>query len=121
MTGNEKAQDYITVEIFNAGIQEIKTSIQGLVSEVQTLKSDVKELKASVQQLEYKTGINGAKLEMLQTSVYWGFAVMAFVVAYIQLRPSRREERAEKKIHDWSENELREMMREEFKLLNTQR
>ena len=80
MTSND---NYVTIEIFNQGIQEIKNEISNLHSEIRDVK--------------YENRLNSAKIDWLQHSIYWGFAVIAFVVAYVSLRPSRKEKSEKQK------------------------
>ncbi|MBQ3646012.1 MAG: hypothetical protein II960_05345, partial [Synergistaceae bacterium] len=80
MTSND---NYVTIEIFNQGIQEIKNEISNLHSEIKDVK--------------YENRLNSAKIDWLQHSIYWGFAVIAFVVAYVSLRPSRKEKSEKQK------------------------
>ena len=80
MTSND---NYVTIEIFNQGIQEIKNEISNLHSEIRDVK--------------YDNRLNSAKIDWLQHSIYWGFAVIAFVVAYVSLRPSRKEKSEKQK------------------------
>ena len=60
---------YLTVEIFNAGISEIKGEISGLKKQVDILALEVRD--------------NSRDIAHLQTSIYWGFAIVAIVVALI--------------------------------------
>ena len=75
--------NYVTIEIFNQGINEIKNEISNLHSEIRDVK--------------YENRLNSAKIDWLQHSIYWGFAVIAFVVAYVSLRPSRKEKSEKQK------------------------
>ena len=78
-----------------AGISEIKFELQGLKDGFQELKTDVKEIKAEIQTLAQDTAINSAKIEMLGHSIYWGFAIVALVVAYVGIfRPEKSEKKA---------------------------
>ena len=52
-------ENYITVEMFNNGIREIKAEIQEIRTDIRVLQSDTAHL---------------------QTSVYWGFAIMGLVL-----------------------------------------
>ena len=56
---NTEKTNYISVEMFNNGIQELKAEIQKNNIEIRVLQSDTAHL---------------------QTSVYWGFAIMALVI-----------------------------------------
>ena len=80
MTSND---NYVTIEIFNHGIQEIKNEISNLRSEIRDVR--------------YENRLNSAKIDWLQHSIYWGFAVIAFVVAYVSLRPSKKEKSEKQK------------------------
>ena len=97
MTSND---NFITVEIFNNGIQEIKT-------ELQNIKSEMLEIKAEVKQIENQQLLTDAKIEWLQHSIYWSFAVIGIVIALVGLKPFKKEkaERAE----DLSERNIRDI------------
>ncbi|MBQ6736969.1 MAG: hypothetical protein IJM82_03465 [Synergistaceae bacterium] len=84
------SDNYVTIEIFNQGIQEIKNEISNIHSEISNLHSEIRDVK-------YENRLNSAKIDWLQHSIYWGFAVIAFVVAYVSLRPSRKEKSEKQK------------------------
>ena len=119
----------LTVEIFNEGIREIKQSISELRSDVATLKedvttlkSDVATLKTDVSNLHAEVGyiqteqrFDSAKIDWLQTSIYWGFAIIAFVVTFVGLKaPGRKTEKPKAKITNELRNAIREVVREEL-------
>ena len=100
----------LTVEIFNEGIREIR--------------QEVSELKAEVSNIRYEQRLSSAKIDWLQTSVYWGFAVLgvviaiaALVVGIVGLKPilfnSSREKPKAKITHELR-NAIREVVREEL-------
>ena len=76
MTSNDK-QEYITVEMFNDGLKEIK--------------SEFKEIKTEIREIKYENQLNSAKIEWLQHSIYWGFAIIGVIIAFVSLYPFRRE------------------------------
>ena len=90
MTSND---NFVTVEIFNAGIQDIK--------------SEIREVK-------YQEQLTTARIEWLQHSIYWGFAIIGIVIALIGLRPFKKDN-IEKK-SDLTERDLRALMREEISM-----
>ena len=86
MASNDVKQDsnVLTVEIFNAGIAELRTEIGALKNEITDVKTNV--------------AVNSAKIEMLQSSINWGFAIMAIVVAFVAIfTPFFKREKIEKK------------------------
>ena len=94
----------LTVEIFNAGMNEIKFEIQGIMSEIQIMKgeiqgikNDIQELKNEVRILDKNIAVNSGKVEVLQTSINLGFGVIAIVVAFVvAFIPYFKREKSEK-------------------------
>lgn len=109
MTSNDQ-QQYLTVDIFNSRMDtlmaqirleneklrsELKAEIQGvqtdLHSEIQDVRSELhseiqgvrSELKAEIQDVRSIALVNSAKIDMLQHTFYWGFAIMTVVIAII--------------------------------------
>ncbi len=109
MTSNDNKQ-YITVELFNSRIDtlltqirleneklrsELKAEIQGvrndLNSEIQGVRSELhseiqgvrSELKAEIQDIRSISLVNSAKIDMIQHTFYWGFAIMTVVIAIV--------------------------------------
>ena len=80
--------NYITVEMFNDGIQEIKSEIVALNKMIDGVQNEIKDTR---NELLTEIRLNQHDVAHLQTSVYWGFAIIAFVVAFISLNPFRRE------------------------------
>lgn len=87
----------LTIEIFNAGIAELKNE----------LKSDIQELKNEVRTLDKNVAVNSAKIEMLQHTFYWGFGIMAIVVALV---PYLKREKSEKKDPELTEKKVQSMI-----------
>ena len=85
----------LTVELFNYGIAEIKSEIQGL--------------KAQVVALDKNVAVNSAKIEMLQHTFYWGFGIMALVIALI---PYFRRERKENQAQELTPEKVQSMIDE---------
>ena len=94
----------LTVEMFNAGMSEIKFEIQGIKSEIQIIKgeiqgikSDIQELKNEVRVLDKNVAVNSSKIEMLQNYITWGIAFIAIVVALaVAFIPSFKRDKSEK-------------------------
>ena len=106
--------NFVTVEMFNSGIQEIK-------SEIQQMRT---ELRQEIQEVKYQEQLNAHDTAHLQTSIYWGFAIMGviiglvgLVVAIIALNPFRREQSESKP--EWAERDLRALVREEISMANS--
>ncbi|MBR2207213.1 MAG: hypothetical protein IJ859_00215 [Synergistaceae bacterium] len=104
--------NYVTIEIFNAGIQGIKTEMNQRFDIIQT------EIKEMNQELR----ITQNDVAHIQTSIYWGFAVMGIVIALVGLivailaiiPPERSEDLSSRNIRD-----IRALIREEFSMLNS--
>ena len=110
MTSNDK-QEYITVEMFNDGLKEIKTEIIALNKRIDDVKIEIRDTR---NELLTEIRLNQHDVAHLQASVYWGFAIIAFVVAFISLNPFRKEKTEHKP--EMSERDLRAIMREEIKM-----
>lgn len=67
MTSSDN-QQYVTVEMFNAGIAELKTGID--------------ELKTEIREVKYDIRMNEHDIAHLQTSIYWGLALVALGAAF---------------------------------------
>lgn len=100
----------------------ILEAINGLEGKIINLKSEMNrkiealqvEMKDTRNELLTEIRINQHDVAHLQTSVYWGFAVIAFVVAFISLNPFRKEKTEHKP--EMSERELKAMIREEIRI-----
>ena len=77
-------ENFITVEMFNAGIQELKNE---LTAEIQKNNT---EIKTEIRVLQSDTA-------HLQTSIYWGFAIIAIVIALVTLFKNDKTENKAKK------------------------
>ena len=89
--------NFITIEMFNNGIQEIKSEIQQLNNELKTeiqksSEQSHKELENAVTRINTAIEINTAKTESVHHSVNWGFALATIFIAiigcFITLAPS---------------------------------
>ena len=90
MTSNDNHQ-YLTVEMFNSKMDTFMTQIR---LENEKLRSELRaEFQAGFSTLQIQTQVNSAKIEMLQHTFYWGFAILAVVVALV---PYFRRERKQK-------------------------
>ena len=109
MTSNDQ-QQYLTVDMFNSRMDtlmaqirleneklrsELKAEIQGvrtdLHSEIQSVRSELhneiqgvrSELKTEIQDVRAISLVNSAKIDMLQHTFYWGFAIMTLVITIV--------------------------------------
>ena len=97
MTSNDN-QQYITVELFNSKMETFITQIrldnEQLRNEMNSKIDSVRnELRAETQSVAAQVQVNTAKIEMLQHTFYWGFAILDFIAAFV---PLFRRERKEK-------------------------
>ena len=81
-------QQYITVELFNSKMETFITQIK---LDNEQLRN---ELRAEIQSVTAQVQVNSAKIEMLQHTFYWGFAILAFIAAFVPL--FKREHKEEK-------------------------
>ena len=97
MTSNDN-QQYITVELFNSKMEtfiaQIRLDNEQLRNEMNSKIDSVRnELRTEIQSVAAQVQVNAAKIEMLQHTFYWGFAILAFIAAFV---PLFRRERKEK-------------------------
>ena len=85
MTSND---NYITVEMFNDGLNRIEEKIITLTQDINQLNQRFDKLENLVMT---EIRVNETAHSYLQTSIYWGFAIIAFVVAFVGLYPFKRE------------------------------
>jgi len=75
----QSSDNFITIEMFNSGIQEIK-------SEMQEMKKEMKqEIKDTRNELLTEIRLNQNDVAHLQTSIYWGFAIIGVVIGIVGL------------------------------------
>ena len=80
MTSNDN-QQYLTVEMFNSKMDTFMTQIR---LENEKLRSELRaEFQAGFSTLQIQTQVNSAKIEMLQHTFYWGFAIMTLVITFV--------------------------------------
>lgn len=124
-------QQYITVELFNskmeafiaqirldneqlrnelnAKINDVQSSFNTKIDGVQSnLRSEMhtgfSALQTQIQAVDANVQVNAAKIEMLQHTFYWGFAILAFIAAFVPFL--RRERKEEKPITDDNVREI---------------
>ena len=122
MTSNDN-QQYITVELFNSKMEaftaqirlgneqlrnELNSKIDGVQSSLRSeMQTGFSTLQTQIQAVDANVQINAAKIEMLQHTFYWGFAILAFIAAFVPL--FRRERKEEKPV---TRENVREIARE---------
>lgn len=98
LTSNDNHQ-YITIELFNSKMENLITLIQlgneklrnemnakidnstsGLRSDFQ---SGFSELRNEIRAVDTNVKVNSAKIEMLEHTFYWGFALMTLVITIV--------------------------------------
>ena len=100
MTSNDN-QQYLTVELFNSKMETFLTQIQlgneQLRNELRSeFHAGFNTLHNEIQAVDARVQVNTAKNEMLQHSIYWGFAIMALVVALVPFFWRERKEKKQK-------------------------
>lgn len=113
MTSND---NFVTIELFNSGLESVRAEIRGGNKQLRA------ELKDTRTELGTEIRFNRQDAEHIQTSVYWGFAILAVVVALvgfvITLAPIFKEMYKDAKEYRRRENireVAREVMREEVR------
>lgn len=101
-------QQYITVELFNS---KMETFIAQIRLDNERLRNELNSKIDSVQaSLHSEIQVNSAKIEMLQHTFYWGFAILALIVAFV---PMFRRERKEKQPEEvLTREKVQEIVRE---------
>ena len=104
MTSND---NFVTIEVFSQRMDIIEKKFDKLENLIAT------EIR-----------VNEVSHQYLQTSIYWGFAIMGvviglvgLVVAIIALKPFRKEKPESKP--EWTERDLRALIREEISMANS--
>ena len=88
-------------------------SYNGRFLTVETFNSGISELKSEIRDVRYETQLNGAKIDWMQTSIYWGFAIIAFVVAFVAIFvPYVKREKSEKKEPELTAAKVQDMINE---------
>ena len=70
------SNDIVTPSALNA----VKVSIEG---QIINFGEQLNEIKTEIRATNDNVLVNTTKIEMLQHSFYWGFAIIAFVVAFV--------------------------------------
>lgn len=87
------SEDYTLKDII-IRLDKQDARLAGIDARLANLEQRTAKLEAAVGEVRQEQRIQGAKLDALQTSVYWGFGIIAFVCAYVSIpRRSRKEEK----------------------------
>ena len=85
---SEDRLPYVTVEMFN----EAKADVE---KRFDVIGSNLGEIKATLTEMRYELRQQEHDMNHMQTTIYWGFAIMALVIAFIgcviTLAPMLRE------------------------------
>lgn len=76
MTSNDK-NVYIREDVFNARMERLEAIFERNIDSVKS------ELRSEIQAVDTNVKVNSAKIEMLEHTFYWGFALMTLVIAVI--------------------------------------
>ena len=89
MTSQDNTR-YVTVEMFNDGMAAV-------TSRLDAINRRLVKIDQTIAEMRYEIRYNARDIDHLQTSVYWGFAIMGVVVALagfmIAVAPMLREAR----------------------------
>lgn len=103
MTSNDN-QQYITVELFNS-------KIETLIAQIKLSNEQLRnEIRSEIQAVSTQVQVNSAKIEMLQHTFYWGFAILALIVAFVPM--FRRERKDKHKEQPLTRDKIQEIVRE---------
>ena len=115
--------NYITIEMFNGGIQEIKTSIQELTAQrkidIAVIDGKLTEIKSEIHVTNSRIDNMVERLEDLKFFGTVGLAIIAIFIAIVALVPMFRRERTERSEDLSSRNirDIRALIREEFNFM----
>ena len=113
MTSND---NYITIEMFNAGIQELKAEMNQRFDKLETeIKTEIRFTNARIDNL-------AERIEDLKFFVTIAFAIIAIFISIVALVPIFRREGVQQRSEDLSYRNIRDiraLIREEFSLLNS--
>lgn len=76
MTSNDK-NVYIREDVFNARMERLEAIFERNIDSVKS------ELRSEIQAVDTNVKVNSAKIEMLEHTFYWGFALMTLIIAVI--------------------------------------
>ena len=76
MTSNDK-NVYIREDVFNARMERLEAIFERNIDSVKS------ELRSEIQAVDTNVKVNSAKIEMLEHTFYWGFALMTLVIAVV--------------------------------------
>ena len=75
---SQDSTNYVTVETFNDGIAAINQRLD--------------KIDQKMTEMRYEMRYNARDIEHLQTSVYWGFALLGIIIALVQLFKREKSE-----------------------------
>ena len=117
MTSSDN-QQYVTVEMFNNGIADLKESLKVYIDgRLVQVEKKIDDLKAEVIVLERNVAVNSARIEDLHHSQSLGFTILGAVIVFVgivaAIAPIFREIYRESRKSSKHEQEIRDL-REEF-------
>ena len=110
--------NYVTIELFNEGIREIKTEIN---QRFDNLQAEIKDVKTEIRFTNSRIDNLAERLEDLKFFRTIGLTIIGVLIAIVALRRDRPETRPERS-EDLSPHNIRDiraLIREEFSMLNS--
>ena len=101
MTSQDNTR-YVTVEMFNDGMAAVTSRLDAINRRLDKIDQTIAEMR-------YEIRYNARDIDHLQTSVYWGFAILGIIVA---LAPSFRREKTEKPQPEVTRSDVQSMIDE---------
>ncbi|MBQ9903548.1 MAG: hypothetical protein IJM47_02045 [Synergistaceae bacterium] len=83
MTSQDNTR-YVTVEMFNYGVAAINQRLD--------------KIDQTMTEMRYEIRYNARDIDHLQTSVYWGFALLGIIIALVQLFKREKNEQPKPEI-----------------------
>lgn len=116
MTSNDNVQ-YVTVEAFNAATEKTNQHLASIDKKLAEIDISLTKLDRTMTEIRYEMGYFKYDTDHLQTSIYWGFAIIAIVIAIVGLviarAPTNKQEKQDTSL---TRSEIQEIVRSEMQI-----
>ncbi len=78
------AEEFVNKEVFDARMDRIEAIVEKALIEMKADNEKLRsELKTEIRMLDTRVDALGSRIDTVQTTVYWGFAIIAIVLAFL--------------------------------------